>query len=46
MKEVSREENYDQIQIVYDCTCGRTPSAIFEFGGFYDEDDNPIEASP
>lgn len=51
MKEVSREEYlYSEvwaasIDIVYQCTnCGEEPMMRLEFEGFYDEDDNPIEA--
>lgn len=51
MKEVSREEylyadyNGASIDIVYQCTnCGKEPMMRLEFEGFYDEDDNLIEA--
>jgi YgiT-type zinc finger domain-containing protein len=52
MKEVSREEylysdcDAAVIDIIYQCTnCGKEPTMHFEFEGFYDEDDNPIEVN-
>ena len=44
MLEESRDEYSTDIQMMMHCEdCGRLMMAVFEFVGFYDEEDNPIE---
>ena len=47
MKEVSRDEEANEISIVFKCKdCGREPMATYEFENFSDEDDNYVDGAP